>query len=81
MTDEEAVIAQKSPYPVAVEAGKSYWYCTCGRTKTQPFCDGTHKASSFAPVAYKAEQDEIVYFCGCRQSANGVTCDGTHESL
>ncbi|QFY41733.1 CDGSH iron-sulfur domain-containing protein [Candidatus Methylospira mobilis] len=81
MADEEPVIAQKAPYAVAVETGKSYWYCTCGKTESQPFCDGAHKGTGFRPVEYKAEQDEVVYFCGCRQSANGVTCDGAHGSL
>ena len=81
MTDETPIIAQKTPFAVAVDAGKSYWYCTCGKTESQPFCDEKHKGTIFRPVEYKAEQDEIVYFCGCRHSANGVTCDGTHESL
>jgi len=81
MTDEAPIIAQKAPYAVAVEAGKSYWYCTCGKTEAGPFCDGKHKGTNFRPKEYKAENDETVYFCGCRHSANGVTCDGAHQSL
>jgi len=81
MAEEEPVVSQKAPYAVAVETGKSYWYCTCGKTKTEPFCDGAHKGTGFRPVEYKAEQDQTVYFCGCRKSANGVTCDGAHGSL
>jgi len=78
---EKAVIAQKSSYPTEVEAGKSYWWCACGRSKTQPFCDGSHKGTSFRPVEYKAEQSRTVYFCGCKQTAKPTMCDGTHKSL
>jgi len=74
-------IAQKSPYPVAVEAGKTYHWCACGQSKNQPFCDGAHKGSGFAPKAYTAEKDGTVYFCGCKHSGNGALCDGTHSKL
>ncbi len=49
MSDKQAVIAQKGPYAVQVEAGKSYWWCACGKSATQPFCDGSHKGSEFSP--------------------------------
>lgn len=75
------VIAQKSPYAVAVEAGKSYWWCACGKSASQPFCDGSHKGSEFSPVEYKAEQDGTVYFCGCKHSAGAPLCDGSHAKL
>ena len=81
MTEKTPHIAQKSPYAVAVEAGKSYWYCTCGKSARQPFCDGSHKGSAFAPKEYVAAQSETVYFCGCKHSGNGITCDGTHQKL
>jgi len=81
MSDKQAVIAQKSPFAVQVEAGKSYWWCACGKSSTQPFCDGSHKGSEFTPVEYKAAKSEAVYFCGCKHSANGVLCDGTHKKL
>ena len=48
-------IAQKSPYPIDIETGKTYYYCSCGNSKKQPFCDGSHSGSSFSPIAYKAE--------------------------
>lgn len=74
-------IAQTSPIAVHVEAGKTYYWCSCGESKTQPFCDGAHKGGSFAPVAYTAEKDGPVYFCACKHSANGVHCDGAHKAL
>lgn len=79
MTDP--VIAQKAPFPVEVEAGKTYYWCACGKSAKQPFCDGSHKGTSFAPVAFKAEQTGKAYFCGCKHSANGALCDGSHKSL
>ncbi len=75
------VVAQKSPYPVAVEAGKSYYWCACGLSATQPFCDGSHKGSGMAPVAYKAEASKTVYFCGCKSTAKAPLCDGGHARL
>ncbi len=74
-------IAQKAPYAVEVQAGESYWWCACGQSKTQPFCDGSHKGSEFSPVGYKASENITVYFCGCKHSKNGVFCDGSHKSL
>lgn len=65
----EPVVAQKAPFPVEVEAGKTYYWCACGKSAKQPFCDGSHKGSEFAPIAYKAEQDGKVWFCGCKHSA------------
>jgi CDGSH-type Zn-finger protein len=74
-------IAQKAPYAIDVETGKSYWWCSCGKSSKQPLCDGSHKGSDFAPVEYKATEDKTVYFCGCKQSGNGVFCDGAHSKL
>jgi CDGSH-type Zn-finger protein len=76
-----SIVAQKGPYSQAVEAGKTYYWCACGRSTNQPFCDGSHKAVGMAPVAYKAEKDDTAWFCGCKQSKNAPMCDGTHRSL
>ena len=81
MSDKQAVIAQKSPFAIEVEAGKSYWWCSCGKSATQPFCDGSHKGSAFSPVEHKANEAGTVYFCGCKHSTKGALCDGTHKKL
>lgn len=74
-------IAQKAPYPVEVEAGKSYFWCACGQSKNQPFCDGSHKGSSFNPVKFTAEESKKVWLCGCKHTGNQPFCDGAHKSL
>ena len=77
----QATIAQKSPYAMAVEAGKDYWWCSCGNSKNQPLCDGSHKGGPFVPVKYSAAESKTVYFCGCKQSANAPLCDCAHKKL
>lgn len=71
----------KSPCAVDVEQGKSYWWCACGRSASQPFCNGAHKGSEFTPVEYTATETAKVYFCGCKHSQHAPLCDGTHKSL
>ena len=77
----EPVIVQKAPYPVEVEAGKSYFWCACGKSAKQPFCDGSHADTSFLPIKYVAEAAKKVYFCGCKVGKNTPLCDGTHKAL
>jgi CDGSH-type Zn-finger protein len=77
----EPICAQKSPYPVNVEAGKTYYWCACGRSHAQPFCDGSHKGTALQPLAYEAEVSGEVYFCGCKHSRAGATCDGSHSTV
>ena len=74
-------IAQKAPYAVAVESGKSYYWCSCGQSKNQPFCDGSHQGTAFTPTEYKATENKTVYFCGCKHSKAGALCDGSHSHL
>ncbi|SMH52133.1 CDGSH iron-sulfur domain-containing protein [Maritimibacter sp. HL-12] len=78
---ETPEIAQKSPYGVDVEVGKSYFWCACGRSKTQPFCDGSHKGTGLSPVKFTAEASKKVFFCGCKHSLKAPMCDGTHNRL
>lgn len=77
----DPVIAQRSPFGVDVEQGKTYAWCACGRSATQPFCDGSHKGSPFTPVIYKADQSGTLYFCGCKRTKSKPLCDGSHKSL
>jgi CDGSH-type Zn-finger protein len=77
----EPKIAQKGPYPVDVEAGKSYYWCSCGLSANQPFCDGSHKLTDHTPVKFEATESKTVYFCGCKHTAHPVTCDGSHAKL
>jgi len=77
----EAIIAQKAPYPVEVTSGKKYFWCACGRSQKQPFCDGSHEGTGITPLAWTAEKDKTVYFCGCKQTANTPLCDGKHNAL
>lgn len=74
-------IAQKGPYIVELQEGKEYYWCTCGQSKNQPFCDGTHQGSEFSPMNFKAEKSGTHYMCGCKQSKNPPYCDGTHKDL
>lgn len=74
-------IAQKSPYAVELEAGKKYFWCACGLSKNQPFCDGSHKGSGITPTAFTADQTDTAFLCGCKHTANAPYCDGTHTTL
>jgi CDGSH-type Zn-finger protein len=74
-------IASRTPFPVEVEAGKEYYWCACGKSARQPFCDGSHKGGPFVPTKFTATETKTVYFCGCKHSKNGALCDGTHKTL
>ena len=77
----EPVVAQKTPYGVEVEAGRDYWWCQCGRSGSQPFCDGSHKGTGFAPVQYTADASETAWFCGCKHTGGQPMCDGSHKNV
>ncbi len=77
----DPVIAQKAPYPVDVEAGKTYWWCACGRSKKQPFCDGSHSGTGIQPMKYEAGAAKKLFFCGCKATKNQPLCDGGHKGL
>jgi len=77
----EPVVAQRKPCIVELEEGKQYWWCACGRSKNQPFCDGSHKGTGIEPVGFMAEETGKRGLCGCKHSTDAPFCDGTHSSL
>lgn len=76
---EKGKVAGNSPIRVEVEAGKSYFWCTCGQSSKQPFCDGSHKDSAFTPMKWTAEESGPKFFCTCKQTAKEPFCDGSHS--
>ena len=76
----EPAIFQKSPIAQKVEPG-TYWWCACGRSQGQPFCDGTHKGTGFAPKKVEITEARTVAWCGCKHSQNAPFCDGTHSKI
>lgn len=75
------IIAAKAPKMVDLEKGKDYFWCRCGRSKNQPFCDGSHAGTGLSPVKFQAEKDGSAALCQCKGTANQPFCDGTHASL
>ena len=73
------VRAGNAPIGVNVLEGKSYYWCTCGKSSKQPFCDGSHKGSDFTPLQYKADQSKKVFFCTCKLTKDQPLCDGSHN--
>ena len=77
----QPTIAQKEPFAVEVQAGRKYFWCACGLSSKQPFCDGSHKGTEFEPVIWQAESNSKKFFCGCKQTGKQPFCDGKHNSL
>lgn len=80
---EEPVCAQKSPYKVDLLAGYRYAWCSCGLSKQQPFCDGSHTStrSGMKPVVWTQQKDQTAFLCGCKRSGKLPYCDGSHNAL
>jgi CDGSH iron-sulfur domain-containing protein 3 len=76
----EPVVAQKMPYAMELEPGE-YWWCACGRSKNQPFCDGSHQGTGIVPVRMSITEKSQVFLCGCKYTATPPFCDGAHDLL
>ena len=74
-------IPQKTPLPVDVEEGRKYFWCSCGKSDRQPFCDGSHQGTEFLPLTYVAETTQTLYFCACKHTRGAPLCDGSHNYL
>ena len=72
---------KKQPYLVSLEKGKSYAWCECAGSQSQPFCDGSHEKTDHKPIVFKSDTSKEVALCGCKQSKKAPYCDGTHLSL
>lgn len=79
--DEVPIIAAKSPAEVELEEGKEYYWCRCGRSQNQPFCDGSHKGTGITPVGFTAKESGTAYLCRCKATGDQPYCDGTHAKL
>ena len=75
------MIAQKAPFPVEREEGKVGFWCACGRSARQPYCDGSHKTTSFTPMKFEAAKTGTAWLCGCKHTKNPPYCDGSHKAL
>ena len=78
---EQPMVAGRAPIPIEIEAGKDYWWCVCGKSSSQPFCDGSHKGSSFSPMKYTASETKRAFFCTCKQTGTAPLCNGAHKAL
>ena len=74
-------VAAREPIAVEVEAGKAYYWCACGKSAKQPFCDGSHKGTEFAPMRWEADASGTRWFCACKQSDRQPFCDGSHKRV
>lgn len=76
----EPVIFDKKPVVMELEPGTYYW-CSCGQSANQPFCNGAHKGTGFAPLAFEISEKKTVALCNCKYTAGQPFCDGSHAKL
>lgn len=78
---DKPMIAETAPKAAELKAGSPYYWCACGRSGNQPFCDGSHRGTKFEPKQFVAEADGEAYLCMCKRTGNPPYCDGTHASI
>lgn len=78
---DKPIVADNKPVMMELEKGKTYYWCACGRSSAQPFCDGSHKSTTITPVKFTVEEDSKKAICMCKQTSNQPFCDGTHRKL
>jgi|TARA_B110000263_G_scaffold141526_1_gene122808 CDGSH-type Zn-finger protein len=79
MAQREIVL--KEPIAINVLPGRKYWWCECGLSKKQPFCDSAHKGTEYSPVLFESDIEKTIYFCCCKKTSNRPQCDGSHNNL
>ena len=77
----EPTVAEKRPAVVELQAGRKYFWCRCGRSRNQPYCDGSHAGSDFTPLPFEVEKTQRYALCQCKRTGSGPYCDGTHGRL
>lgn len=77
----EPIVAQQGPYQVELVEGKAYFYCSCGRSARQPFCDGSHNGTGLEPKRFVADRTGTFNLCGCKSTDDAPFCDGSHNML
>ena len=78
---EEPKNAAPEPVKVELEAGKTYWWCVCGHSCGQPYCDGSHTKTCFEPLEFSVDRDRSAALCQCKRTKNPPYCDGSHKDL
>ena len=76
----QPVITQKKPFAMELDPGE-YWWCACGKSRSQPFCDGSHQGTDLSPQKFIIKERQMVWLCGCKHSETMPYCDGTHKKL
>ncbi len=78
---DKPIVADKKPIKVDLDAAETYYWCSCGKSKKQPFCDGSHAGTDFKPVAFSPDKTGEAWLCQCKHSKKPPYCDGSHNDL